>query len=123
MNAADILAVSGNGLALVPQQAAPQDTGRLAVSDRGFLPDPPCRPHTLPMPREYLARLIVNRKSYVIHQDSACIHPPAVHAALGTRSEEELQQYLQDCDPREYYDVNGQHLGADESGLELRWAT
>jgi hypothetical protein len=38
------------------------------------------------MPREYIARLTVNGKVYVIHLDVNHVHPPAVHAALGTRS-------------------------------------
>jgi hypothetical protein len=64
----------------------------------------------------------VNGKSYVFHQGVAHIHPRAVHAAPGTRSEEEFQQYLKDCDPREYYGENGEHMGPNDSGLELRWA-
>jgi hypothetical protein len=50
-------------------------------------------------------------------------HPRAVHAALGTRSEIELQQYLDDCKVADYYGDDGQHVGPDDSGLELRWAS
>jgi hypothetical protein len=49
-------------------------------------------------------------------------HPRAVHAALGTTSETELQQYLDDCHPQDYYGDDSKHLGPDDSGLELRWA-
>jgi hypothetical protein len=75
------------------------------------------------MPREYVARLHVAGEVYPIHRDVTREHPRAVPAALGTTSETELQQYLDDCHPQDCYGDDGQHLGPpDDSGLELRWA-
>jgi hypothetical protein len=59
---------------------------------------------------------------YPIHRDVTRIHPRAVHDALGTRSEAELQMYLDDCHVLDWYDSDGRHLGPDDKGLELRWA-
>jgi hypothetical protein len=75
------------------------------------------------MPREYVVRLHVAGEVYPIHRDVTSEHPRAVHAALGTTSETELQQYLDDCRVADYYGDDGKHLGPDDSGLELRWAT
>jgi hypothetical protein len=50
---------------------------------------------------------------------SSAVTPRIVHAALGTQSEEELQQYLDDCDVSDYYGDDGEHLGPDDSGLEM----
>jgi hypothetical protein len=39
-------------------------------------------------------------------------HPRAVHAALGTQSEQELQQYVDDCHVADFYGDDGEHPGA-----------
>jgi hypothetical protein len=75
------------------------------------------------MTRAFTIRLTVNGEVYPIHRDVTGEHPRAVHAALGTHSEEELQQYLDDCHPQDYYGDDGEHLVPDDSGLELRWAS
>jgi hypothetical protein len=74
------------------------------------------------VPRPYTIRLHVHGEVYPIHRDVNCEHPRAVHAACGTTSEDELQQHLDDCRPADYYGDDGEHLGPDDCGLELRWA-
>jgi hypothetical protein len=74
------------------------------------------------MTRPYTIHLTVDGERYELHRGVGHEHPRAVHAALGTTSETELLQYLDDCHPQDYYGDDGQHLGPDDSGLELRWA-
>jgi hypothetical protein len=93
----------------VPQQAARADTGWLMVSDRGF-------PSKSAMPAAYFidaSRIPCRPDSErAILCDPPGRHPrPSARGARrsGARSEEELQQYLKDCDPSECYDENGEH--------------
>jgi hypothetical protein len=46
---------------------------------------------------QYLIHLTINCEVYPISRDVTHEHPRAVHAALGTHGEEELQGYLEDC--------------------------
>jgi hypothetical protein len=74
------------------------------------------------MPRPYTVRLHVKSEVYPIHRGEGHEHPRAVHAACGTQSEAELQMYLDGHHAADYYGDDGEHLGPDDSGLELRWA-
>jgi hypothetical protein len=71
------------------------------------------------MSRPYSIRLTINGEVYPISRYVTCEHPRAVHAALGMHSEEELQQYLDDCHVADYNGDDGEHLGPDDSGLEM----
>jgi len=64
-------------------------------------------------------QITVDGTVYPIRADATHEHPRAVHAALGTSSEDELQQYLHDCRAADWYDDGGEHLGPDDSGLEM----
>jgi hypothetical protein len=74
------------------------------------------------MSRPYTILLHVHGEVYPISRGDGHEHPRAVHATLGTHSEAELRQYLDDCRVADYYGDNGEYLGRDDSGLELRWA-
>jgi hypothetical protein len=55
-----------------------------------------------PTTRAYTIRLTANGEVYPIHRDVTREHPRAVDAALGTTSETELQQYLDDRQVADY---------------------
>jgi hypothetical protein len=74
------------------------------------------------MPYAYIIKLHLAGKVYPIHRDVTHVHPQAVHERLGSHSEGELQQYLDDCRVVDYYGDDGKHLGPDDSGLLLAWA-
>ena len=59
-------------------------------------------------------------ETYHIARDSATQHPAAVHEALGTSSEAELQEHLDQIRAADYYQ-GGQHLGPDIDGLSVRY--
>lgn len=60
--------------------------------------------------------------SYPISRSVTDIHPQAVHDALGTSSESDLQYYLDQCHVSDWYSEDGQHLGPDSAGLVMSWA-
>lgn len=70
--------------------------------------------------RNYTITLHASGAVYEIHRDVAHRHPEAVHAALGTTSESDLQHALDTMSVDDWYQ-GGQHLGADIDGLEMRY--
>lgn len=47
------------------------------------------------------------------------IHPEWIHEQIGTKSEAELQNYLDTLRADNYYDANGNHLGPDVDGVSI----
>lgn len=64
-------------------------------------------------------QITVDGKAYKIHRDVAHTHPAAVHEAMGTESEAQLQAVLDGQNVSNWYDRDGNHLGPDEFGLEM----
>ena len=71
--------------------------------------------------RDIIITLTVGEETYTIHRDVRHEHPAAVHDALGTGSEQELQQHLDQCHVDDWY-FGGQHEGPDEDGLSMAYA-
>lgn len=71
--------------------------------------------------RDYLVYVLIDGQRYHIVRDVAHVHPPEVHAALGTASEAELQHALDQCRVADYYDPDGRHKGPDSFGLVMEW--
>lgn len=67
---------------------------------------------------ETRAQVVTGGRTHDIHRCVTARHPDAVHAALGTNSEEELQAMLDQCNVEDWY-KNGRHLGPDENGLVM----
>lgn len=53
-----------------------------------------------------------------VNRSVTCNHPEWVHTQLGTRSEGDLQRYLDQCHVSDWY-RDGKHLGDDVAGLSL----
>lgn len=64
-------------------------------------------------------QITVGGVTYPVSRDVAHRHPAAVHAAMGSRDEIELQRILDNMNVSDWYDGNGTHLGPDEDGLEM----
>lgn len=60
-----------------------------------------------------------NGSIYYIERSVAVEHPPEVHEAMGTESEQELQAALDQVRIDDYYDENGNHRGLDQYGFEM----
>lgn len=77
------------------------------------------------MRRKYTNSLIEvtsDGKTYPIQRDVASHHPKAVHDALGTHSEHQIQYMMDHLDVRDWYDAQtGKHLGVDQWGLAVYW--
>lgn len=55
-----------------------------------------------------------------IQRDVRATHPAWVHKQLGTNSEAELQQFLDDYNVNDFYaSPDGSHLGPDDVGIEM----
>jgi len=67
----------------------------------------------------YRIEIDVRGTTYPIHRDVATSHPSAVHEALGTTSESEIQRVLDGLNATDWYDKEGRHLGPDDSGLAM----
>jgi hypothetical protein len=67
----------------------------------------------------YRMQITIDGETYVLLRDVAHQHPPAVHQAMGTASEVELQCGLDRCNVDDWYDAHGRHLGPDVNGLEM----
>jgi len=65
-------------------------------------------------------RITIDGTVYPIHRDAATQHPAVVHAALGTHSEGELQEFLDCLNVADWYDDDGEYRGPDSYGLEMR---
>jgi hypothetical protein len=81
-------------------------------------PDPPPPRHR---EEEMTMRIqiTIEGRTYPIHRDVTHKHPEAVHEALGTASEAELQHALDTLHVSDWYDGDGQHLGPDTNGMEM----
>jgi hypothetical protein len=64
-------------------------------------------------------QITVDGVTYPIYRDVAHTHPAAVHEAMGTASEAELQHGLDTLHVTDWYDGEGKHLGPDVDGLEM----
>lgn len=78
-------------------------------------------PVTVRVHRPYSVRITVDGVVYPIYRDVAHVHPGAVHAALGTASEAELQRLLDQVSVHDYYDADGVYRGPDPYGLEVTY--
>lgn len=67
----------------------------------------------------YRIQLTVDGVIRQISRDATHQHPDAVHAAMGTSSETELQRALDGMNVSDWYDARGRHLGPDCDGLEM----
>ena len=56
-----------------------------------------------------------------IVRDVAHVHPIEVHTAMGSHSESELQDALDQMSYHDYFDEKGKYIGPDESGIGLRF--
>ena len=56
-----------------------------------------------------------------LSRDVCHIHPPCVHEAIGTASEEEIQHALDNADYDDWFDRDGAYRGPDKCGLGLRF--
>ena len=74
------------------------------------------------MGRQYIAEVHAGGEVYPLVRDVTHRHPEAVHRALGTSGEEELQHLLDQCHVDDWYDAELGHMGPDPSGLSMRWA-
>lgn len=64
-------------------------------------------------------QITVNGQVYPIIRDVTTQHPRAVHEAMGTKIESELQYCLDQLSVHDWYDEGGNHRGPDENGLEI----
>jgi hypothetical protein len=64
-------------------------------------------------------QITVNGVVYPVYRDVAHHHPDAVHAALETENEAELQRGLDTLNVSDWYGADGKHLGPDINGLEM----
>lgn len=64
-------------------------------------------------------QITIDGNTYPVHRDVAHRHPEAVHQAMGTASEAELQAGLDTLNVSDWYDGDGNHLGPDVNGLEM----
>lgn len=67
----------------------------------------------------YHMQITMDGTIYPLLRDVAHTHPEAVHRALGTFSESELQRTLDTLNVSDWYDRRGNHLGPDANGLEM----
>lgn len=65
------------------------------------------------------AQITTGGVTYPISRSVTDTHPAAVHEALGTASEAELQACLDACHVDDWYGPDGSHLGPDPCGLEM----
>lgn len=64
-------------------------------------------------------QITIDGTVYPIHRDVAHRHPEAVHQAMGTASEDDLQHALDTLHVFDWYAADGSHLGPDINGLEM----
>lgn len=64
-----------------------------------------------------ITNLRTGQKTNIV-RDVSRAHPAWVHAQLGTRSESELQHYLDCCNVSDWY-RDGRHLGDDTAGISM----
>lgn len=64
-------------------------------------------------------QITVDGVVYPIRRNAAHEHPAAVHLAMETSSEAELQHALDGLNVSDWYDARGRHLGPDCNGLEM----
>jgi len=67
----------------------------------------------------YRMQITIDGTVYPVYRDAARTHPVAVHDALGTSSEAELQRVLDTLNVSDWYDADGQHRGPDANGMEM----
>ena len=67
----------------------------------------------------YRMQITVNGATYPVYRDAARTHPAAVHDAMGTSSEAELQRAIDTLNVSDWYDADGKHRGPDVNGMEM----
>jgi hypothetical protein len=63
--------------------------------------------------------VLIDGRIYPLHRSGAYIHPPAVHAALDTASETDLQFFLDTLVVADFYTAAGTYRGRDASGIGI----
>jgi hypothetical protein len=76
-------------------------------------------PEANPMTTTIRMQITVDGVTYPIYRDVANRHPDAVHRAMGTASEDELQRALDTMHVCDWYAADGSYRGPDVNGLEM----
>lgn len=69
----------------------------------------------------YRMQITIDGTVYPVYRDAARTHPVAVHDALGTSSEAELQRVLDTLNVSDWYDADGQQMASTVGRMRTAW--